>query len=123
MKKKIMIVDDALFMRKRLKTVLEELNCEFLEAENGEVACELFQKEQPDLILMDISMPVMDGIDALIAIRKMDAQVPVVICSAIGQETMIVRAINAGASEFIVKPFTSENILKTARKYLGVLED
>ena len=123
MKKKILIVDDAIFMRMCLKRELEELNCDFLEAENGEVACELFQKERPNLVVMDISMPVMDGIEALIVIRKMDLNVPVIICSAMGQESMVINAIKAGASDFITKPFVHGRVLSSVRKLLAAQED
>lgn len=87
MDEKILIVDDALFMRVNLKRILTEAGYKnLLEAENGEVACRLYETEKPDLVLMDISMPVMDGIAALKNIRKQDNTAVVVMCSAVGQE-------------------------------------
>ena len=108
---KILIVDDALFMRVTIKRALEEEGfTDCLEAENGEAACRIYEAEHPDLVLMDISMPVMNGIDALKNIKKMDSHAVVVMCSAVGQEAMIQEALEYGASEFIVKPFKKEQI-------------
>lgn len=118
MTKKILIVDDAVFMRRHLKSILLELDCTVFEAENGKVACELFLQEHPDIVLLDISMPVMDGIDALIEMRKHNTRIPIIMCSAMGQESMIMRAIKEGATDFIVKPFTPAKILSRIRKLI-----
>ncbi|MCR1841715.1 response regulator [Murimonas intestini] len=119
MDEKILIVDDALFMRVNLKRILTEAGYKnLLEAENGEVACRLYETEKPDLVLMDISMPVMDGIAALKNIRKQDNTAVVVMCSAVGQEAMIMESVENGAMEFIVKPFKGEQIVSAVKNCL-----
>lgn len=119
MDEKILIVDDALFMRVNLKRILTEAGYKnLLEAENGEVACRLYEAEKPDLVLMDISMPVMDGIAALKNIRKQDNTAVVVMCSAVGQEAMIMESVENGAMEFIVKPFKGEQIVSAVKNCL-----
>lgn len=108
----VMIVDDALFMRSMLRRALEGArDLDVIEAASGSEAVEKFKSERPGLVLMDISMPGMNGIEALRAIRHVDEGACVVMCSAIGQENMIAEAIEAGASSFIVKPFKPEQIL------------
>ncbi len=121
--KKILIVDDAAFMRMKIKRVLQVLDVELLEASNGQEACELFERETVDLVILDISMPVMNGLEALQRMQQFNSQIPVVMCSAIGQEAQIVKAIQCGAREFIIKPFTDTHILKVAKSMLGILED
>ena len=119
MDEKILIVDDALFMRVNLKRILTEAGYKnLLEAENGEVACRLYETEKPDLVLMDISMPVMDVIAALKNIRKQDNTAVVVMCSAVGQEAMIMESVENGAMEFIVKPFKGEQIVSAVKNCL-----
>ena len=119
MNEKIMIVDDALFMRASLKRVLAEAGySNFLEADNGETACRIYAEEQPDLVLMDISMPIMNGLDALKKIRKKNENAVVVMCSAVGQEAMIMEAVENGAVEFIVKPFKGEQIVNAVKQCL-----
>ena len=119
MDEKILIVDDALFMRVNLKRILTKAGYKnLLEAENGEVACRLYETEKPDLVLMDISMPVMDGIAALKNIRKQDNTAVVVMCSAVGQEAMIMESVENGAMEFIVKPFKGEQIVSAVKNCL-----
>lgn len=119
MDEKILIVDDALFMRVNLKRILTEAGYKnLLEAENGEVVCRLYETEKPDLVLMDISMPVMDGIAALKNIRKQDNTAVVVMCSAVGQEAMIMESVENGAMEFIVKPFKGEQIVSAVKNCL-----
>ena len=119
MDEKILIVDDALFMRVNLKRILTEAGYKnLLEAENGEVACRLYETEKPDPVLMDISMPVMDGIAALKNIRKQDNTAVVVMCSAVGQEAMIMESVENGAMEFIVKPFKGEQIVSAVKNCL-----
>lgn len=119
MKKKILIVDDALFMRAQLKKILSAMDVELIEAANGQEACEHYEQDSPDLILMDISMPVMDGIDALVNIRQKNKTIPVIMCSANGQDSIVVDAIQKGVNDFIVKPFTPDKILQTVKDYLG----
>lgn len=118
MKYKILVVDDALFMRTRIKKILSVIDCEIIEALNGQVACELFETMQPDLVLLDISMPIMNGIDALEKMMKINPSIPVIMCSAVGQESQVLNAINLGAKEFITKPFTEEQIITTVKTFL-----
>ncbi len=120
MDKKILLVDDATFMRTTIKSCLSKAGyTNLMEAADGQQAVEAFQAEKPDLIIMDITMPNMDGIQALEAIKKLDPSAKIVMCSAMGQETMVVQAIQLGALDFIVKPFKPDRILKTVAKILG----
>lgn len=114
-----MIVDDALFMRAQLKKILAALDVEVVEASNGKEACDYEEQDPPDLIFMDISMPIMDGLDALVEIRKHNTKLPIIMCSANGQEAIVMDALQKGVNDFIVKPFTPDNILQTVTKYLG----
>ena len=116
--KKVLIVDDAAFMRLAIRTILERNDFEVVgEAENGLVAIAKYQILKPDIVTMDITMPEMDGIDATTEIRKMDKNATIIIISAIGQETMVKRAILAGAKTFVVKPFKEEHVIKTLNKF------
>jgi len=120
MSKKIMLVDDAAFMRMMIKDTLQKNGySEIVEAGNGEQAVNNYAAEKPDLILMDITMPVMDGLEALRRLKEMDSNVKVVMCSAMGQETMVVDALKLGAKDFIVKPFKPDRIMKTVNNILG----
>lgn len=120
MGKKIMLVDDAAFMRMMIKDTLQKNGyTEIIEAGNGEQAVNTYVTEKPDLILMDITMPVMDGLEALRKLKEMDSSVKVVMCSAMGQETMVVDALKLGAKDFIVKPFKPDRIMKTVNSILG----
>ncbi|WP_226037137.1 response regulator [Aquibacillus saliphilus] len=116
---KILITDDAAFMRMQLKDILTKLGHEVVgEAENGQVSVAKYQELQPDLVTMDITMPELDGVGALKEIKKFDAHAKVIMCSAMGQQGMVVEAIQAGAKDFIVKPFTSERIDEALKKAL-----
>lgn len=116
---KIMVVDDAAFMRQMLKDMLSSSGFEIAaEAANGEEAVQLYKKVKPDLVTMDITMPEMDGIEALAEIRKHDPLAKVIMCSAMGQQGMVVNAIRAGAKDFIVKPFQKERVLEAISKVL-----
>lgn len=120
MGKKIMLVDDAAFMRMTIKNCLTKAGyTELVEAADGQQAVETYEKEHPDLVIMDITMPNMDGIQALEAIKTMDSGAKVVMCSAMGQEAMVVQAIQLGALDFIVKPFKPDRVLQTVNKVLG----
>jgi two-component system chemotaxis response regulator CheY len=120
MSKKIMLVDDAAFMRMMIKDTLQKNGyTEIVEAGNGEQAINTYLAEKPDLILMDITMPVMDGLEALRKLKEMDKNIKVVMCSAMGQETMVVDALKLGAKDFIVKPFKPDRIMKTVNSILG----
>ena len=117
---KILTVDDAAFMRNVIKDTLTKAGyTEIFEAEDGAMAVEKYNELKPDLVLMDITMPNMDGLEALKAIRASDANANVVMCSAMGQETMVIDAIRSGAKDFIVKPFKPDRILQTVSKILG----
>jgi two-component system chemotaxis response regulator CheY len=120
MSKKIMLVDDAAFMRMMIKDTLQKNGfTEILEAANGQLAVATYQAEHPDLVIMDITMPVMDGLQALKEIKSFDSSATVVMCSAMGQETMVVDALKQGAKDFIVKPFKPDRIMKTVNSILG----
>jgi two-component system chemotaxis response regulator CheY len=120
MGKKIMLVDDAAFMRMMIKDTLKKNGfTDIVEAGNGEQAVATFQVEKPDLILLDITMPVMDGLEALKKLKELDSSVQVVMCSAMGQESMVVDALKLGAKDFIVKPFKPDRIMKTVNSLLG----
>ena len=117
---KILLVDDAAFMRKVIKDALSKAGYSDLhEAVDGADAVEKYNSLKPDLVLMDITMPNMDGLEALKAIRAADGGANVVMCSAMGQETMVIDAIRSGAKDFIVKPFKGERVLKTVTSIVG----
>jgi two-component system chemotaxis response regulator CheY len=120
MAKKILLVDDAAFMRKVIKDTLSKNGyTELYEAVDGADAVAKFDEIKPDLVIMDITMPNMDGLEALKAIREKDSNASVVMCSAMGQETMVMDAVRSGAKDFIVKPFKPDRILKTVTSVLG----
>lgn len=103
---RILIVDDAKFMRLTLSSILVKAHHEIVgEGENGQQAVELYKKHQPDLVTMDITMPVMSGLEAVKLIRQEYPEAKIIMCSAMGQQKMVVEAIEAGAKDFIVKPF------------------
>lgn len=111
---KIMLVDDAAFMRMMVKDALSKAGyTDLVEAQDGAEAVEKYNAENPDLVFMDITMPNMDGLEALKAIKGKDPNATVVMCSAMGQESMVIEAIKSGAKDFIVKPFKPDRILKT----------
>jgi len=117
---KILIVDDAAFMRMMIKDVLTKNGFEVIgEAENGKVAIERYKELQPDLVIMDITMPEMNGIDALKGIKAANNAAKVVMCSAMGQQAMVIEAIQSGAKDFIVKPFQADRVCEAVRKVLG----
>jgi len=119
MKHKILVCDDAEFMRTLIKDVLVKGGYEIAgEAVNGLEAVEKYKALKPDLVTMDIVMPIKSGIDALKEIVAYDPKAKVVMCSALGQEILVMDAIEAGAKDFIVKPFTEENVLEVIGKVL-----
>ena len=118
--KSVLIVDDAAFMRMMIKDILTKNGYNVAgEAENGIKAIEKYKELKPDLVLMDITMPEMDGIQALKGIRAEDSASKVVMCSAMGQQAMVIEAIQAGARDFIVKPFQAERVLEAVKKVIG----
>lgn len=120
MAKNILISDDAAFMRMMIKDILTKNGYEIAgEAENGAIAVEKYSELQPDLVLMDITMPEMDGIQALKKIRANDGNANVIMCSAMGQQAMVIEAIQSGAKDFIVKPFQPDRVLEAVRKVIG----
>ena len=117
MAKRILITDDALFMRVTLKNILSQNGYEICgEAQNGVEAVKMYEDLKPDIVTMDITMPEMDGIQALKEIIALDANANVVMCTAMGQKRMVVEAIQAGAKDFIVKPFEPERVLEALGK-------
>lgn len=114
---RIMIVDDALFMRNMLKDIFTRAGFEVVaEAENGESALALYLENRPDLVTMDIVMPKKSGIEALQEIMASDPQANVVMVSALGQDSLVIEAVEAGAKDFIVKPFKEANVLEIVRR-------
>ncbi len=120
MASRVLIVDDAAFMRMMIKDILEKNGFQVIgEANNGLKAVEIYQKEKPDVVTMDITMPDMDGIEAVKTIKAFDPAAKIIMCSAMGQQTMVMDAIRAGAKDFIVKPFQPDRVLEAIRKVLG----
>lgn len=120
MANRILVVDDAAFMRMMIKDILTKNGYEVVgEASDGTQAIEKFKETNPDLITMDITMPEMDGITALKEIKKLDPSAKVIMCSAMGQQAMVIDAIQAGAKDFIVKPFQADRVIEAIKKTLG----
>lgn len=120
MAKNILICDDAAFMRMMIKDILTKNGYNIVgEAENGAKAVEKYAELKPDLVLMDITMPEMDGIEALKKIKAADANASIIMCSAMGQQAMVIEAIQSGAKDFIVKPFQAERVLEAVKKVVG----
>lgn len=120
MAKRILVCDDAAFMRMMIKDILTKNGYEVAgEAENGAIAVEKYKETKPDLALMDITMPEMDGIEALKKIKELDSGAKVVMCSAMGQQAMVIEAIQSGAKDFIVKPFQADRVLEAVKKVVG----
>ena len=120
MAKNILICDDAAFMRMMIKDILTKNGYNVVgEAENGAKAVEKYNELKPDLVLMDITMPEMDGIQALKAIKAADSSAMVIMCSAMGQQAMVIESIQSGAKDFIIKPFQQDRVLEAVRKVVG----
>lgn len=119
MSKRVLIVDDAVFMRMKLRDILEKNGYEVVaEAQNGVEAVEKFKQEKPDLVTMDITMPEMDGVAALKEIKSQDKDAKVIMCSAMGQQSMVMEAIQSGALDFIVKPFDTDRVLQSLERVM-----
>ncbi len=120
MAKNIMICDDAAFMRMMIKDILTKNGYNVAaEAENGAKAVEKYSEIKPDLVMMDITMPEMDGIQALKKIKEMDPKATVIMCSAMGQQAMVIESIQSGAKDFIVKPFQADRVIEAVKKAVG----
>ena len=119
MAKNILICDDAAFMRMMIKDILTKNGYNIAgEAENGIRAIEKYAEVKPDLVLMDITMPEMDGITAVKEIKKIDPNAKIIMCSAMGQQGMVIEAIQSGAKDFVVKPFQAERVVEAVTKAL-----
>ena len=120
MAKNILICDDAAFMRMMIKDILTKNGYNVAgEAENGVKAVEKYAEVKPDLVLMDITMPEMDGIEALKRIKAADPNASVIMCSAMGQQAMVIESIQSGAKDFIVKPFQADRVIEAVQKVVG----
>lgn len=113
---RVLVVDDAAFMRLNLKNILKDDFEVVGEAENGKEAVELYQELKPDIVTMDITMPVMDGLEAIKAIQDIDPDAQIVVCSAMGQQKIVIQAIEMGAKDFIVKPFKKDRVMESLKK-------
>jgi two-component system chemotaxis response regulator CheY len=117
MAKRVLIVDDAAFMRMLLKDIITKAGYEVAgEAANGIEAVEKYKELKPDVVTMDITMPEMDGITAIKKIREIDPNAKIIVCSAMGQQAMVIEAIQAGAKDFIVKPFQHSRVVEALQK-------
>lgn len=120
MSKRILITDDALFMRVTLKNILTKNGYEVAgEATNGRESVELYKSLKPDLVTMDITMPELDGIKALREIRQFDSNAVVIMCTAMGQKNLVMEAVQAGAKDYIIKPFQPDKVLESVQKLIG----
>ena len=115
----VMIVDDAAFMRVRSAKLLRENGYDVVEAENGAQAIRMYQEVRPDAVLMDITMPIMDGLEALTNIRKLDPNAKVAMVTAMGQQSIVIEALKSGAKDFVVKPFQAERVLSALKRLVG----
>jgi len=116
---KVLIVDDAKFMRTTLSNLFKEHHFNVVGmAENGEEAIELYKQTSPDIVTLDITMPVMDGLQTLRKLIEMDQDAKIIMCSAMGQQKLVVEAIELGAKDFIVKPFDEARVIETVNNIL-----
>lgn len=116
---KILVVDDAEFLRVRISKMLVGDGYEVIEAENGLIALNAFKAQKPDVVLMDITMPEMDGLTALREILAVDSGAKVIMLTALGQESVVLEAIKSGAKDFIVKPFERDRVIGALQKLVG----
>lgn len=118
---RVLVVDDLPFMREAIRDILESAGIRVVgEAENGREMMYRYAALEPDVVLLDITMPVMDGITALTKLLRYDSAAQVVMCSALGEQSMILKAIQLGAKDFIVKPFESQRVVSAVSKVMGV---
>ena len=119
---KVLLVDDAAFIRMSLKKILDESKYDFecLEAANGEEAIRMYKAMSPNLVIMDITMPEMDGITAVQKIKEYDAEAKIIMCSSMGYQAKVVDAVTAGALDFIVKPYEAQKVIASIQKVLNL---
>jgi len=116
----VLVCDDAIFMRTMISDILSQAGYEVVgEAESGTQAVDRYQQLKPDLVTMDIVMPDMGGIDAVREIMKIDPSAKILMCSAMGQQALVIEAIQAGAKDFVVKPFQPSRVLEAVQRVLG----
>jgi two-component system chemotaxis response regulator CheY len=115
---KVLVVDDSVFARKKLAQVLQEEGYDVVEAGNGAEAVDVAAKEAPDVILMDITMPVLDGIEATRRIRAQGVAAKVIMVSALGQKSSVLEAVKAGAVDYVLKPYEKSQLLTTLKRHL-----
>lgn len=121
---KIMVVDDAAFMRMMLKDILNEAGFnKIIEAKTGGEALIFFKVERPDVVLLDVTMPDTDGIDALVKMKEFNPDTKVIMCSSMGQEDMVTDCFEKGADDFIVKPFKPERIIQAVSQFVSANEE
>lgn len=117
---RVLVVDDTAFMRLTLRRALERFGHEVVgEAADGEEAVRAFQELRPDLVTMDITMPKMDGLTAIRQIRTLDPKARIIVCSAMGQKPMVIEALEAGAQDFLVKPFDADRVREALERLNG----
>lgn len=120
MGKRILVCDDAPFMRMMIKEMLDENGYDVVgEADTGNSACRMYNALRPQLVLLDITLPDMDGIEVLKRIREQNPAADVIMCSAMGQQELIIKSIQAGARDFIIKPFRTEKLVEAIKKVIG----
>lgn len=119
MKGKILIVDDLAFVRLMLSEIVKKYGFEYIEASNGIEAVKKYKQYKPDIVLLDITMPYMNGIDALKNIMQFDSKANVIMCSALGQQKIIINSIKIGAKDFVVKPFKEQRIMSAIFKIMN----
>jgi len=117
---KILVADDAMFMRMALRKILEEADYEVCEARDGEEMIRVYEQEKPDLITLDITMPKMDGLEGLKVLKEKYPEAKVIMCSAMGQQAMVLDAIRSGAHDFIIKPFEKGKVLDSIKKVMAM---
>lgn len=115
----IMVVDDAMFMRKRCSQMLIENGYQVVEASNGNEAINRYREAKPSAVLMDITMPDMDGLQALRAIREYDPNARIAMCTAMGQQSIVIEALKLGAKDFVVKPLNATRVISAVKKVLS----
>lgn len=120
MSKRVLVTDDALYCRMELKNILTSRGYRVVgEARNGQEAVERYRELRPDLVTMDVVMPEMDGVAAVKKIREIDPGATILMCSSMGQRSLLMEALQAGASDFVTKPFRDRSVLNSVRKLIG----